>query len=89
MYLGRGGVTTIITTHYVEEARQANRVGILRHGKLVVQDKPADIIIGCEVDTLEEAFLSLCSKTGQLRLSSKFLSYCPLEPLLNQVKTQE
>lgn len=27
------GVTIIITTHYIEEARQANTVGLMRNGK--------------------------------------------------------
>ena len=33
-------VTTIITTHYVDEARGANRVGFLRAGRLLAEDSP-------------------------------------------------
>ena len=33
-------VTTIITTHYVDEARGANRVGFMRGGKLLAEDSP-------------------------------------------------
>ena len=33
-------MTTIITTHYVDEARGANRVGFLRAGRLLAEDSP-------------------------------------------------
>ena len=33
-------VTTIITTHYVDEARGANKVGFLRAGRLLAEDSP-------------------------------------------------
>ena len=56
-------MTTVITTHYVEEARQADRVGIMRQGKLLVQEKPHDLMMRLEVDTLESAFLTLCEET--------------------------
>ena len=29
--------TIVITTHYIEEARQANRVGMMRFGKLLAE----------------------------------------------------
>ena len=36
-----GGKTTIIiTTHYVEEARQANMVGLMRNGKILAESNP-------------------------------------------------
>ena len=33
-------MTTIITTHYVDEARGAARVGFMRGGKLLAEDSP-------------------------------------------------
>ena len=54
-------MTTVITTHYVEEARQADTVGIMREGKIMVQKKPEDLMKQYEVDTLEKAFLKLCT----------------------------
>ena len=32
-------VTTIITTHYVDEARGAAKVGFMRGGKLIAEDR--------------------------------------------------
>eukprot|EP00092_Neocalanus_flemingeri_P011982 GFUD01012917.1.p1 GENE.GFUD01012917.1~~GFUD01012917.1.p1 ORF type:complete len:711 (+),score=110.14 GFUD01012917.1:57-2189(+) len=58
--LCQSGVSTVITTHYVEEARQADRVGIMRQGRLLVQEEPRALMMRWEVDTLEEAFLILC-----------------------------
>ena len=38
--LNRGGVTIILTTHYLEEAQQlCDRIAIIHHGKVVVEDK--------------------------------------------------
>lgn len=54
----------IITTHYIDEARQADRCGLMRNGILLAEDTPRNIIIRHEVDNLEEAFLKLCMKRG-------------------------
>ena len=55
-------MTIIITTHYIEEARRAHTVGFLRRGKLLVQDTPDSIINRCGTNTLELAFLRICSR---------------------------
>ena len=42
---GSGKRTTIvITTHYIEEARQANRVGMMRFGKLLAEGAPNTLL---------------------------------------------
>jgi ABC-2 type transport system ATP-binding protein len=39
------GLTLLLTTHYMEEAETlADRVGIIDHGKLVIEGSPADLI---------------------------------------------
>ena len=55
-------MTIIITTHYIEEARRAHLVGFMRRGKLLVQDNPESIINRYELNSLETAFLKICSK---------------------------
>ena len=55
-------MTIIITTHYIEEARRAPLVGFMRRGKLLVQDNPESIINRYELNSLETAFLKICSK---------------------------
>jgi ABC-type multidrug transport system ATPase subunit len=36
--------TIIITTHYIEEARQANAVGLMRDGQLLAESEPNALI---------------------------------------------
>lgn len=54
----------IITTHYIDEARQADCVGLMRNGILLAEDSPVSIINRLNVDNLEEAFLQLCLRKG-------------------------
>ncbi|XP_022917524.1 ABC transporter G family member 23 isoform X2 [Onthophagus taurus] len=61
-----GHKTVIITTHYIEEARQAHTIGLMRSGKLLAEESPHVLLsmYGCQ--SLEEVFLKLSRKQGQL-----------------------
>ena len=52
----------LITTHYIEEARQANIVSFMRNGKLLAEDSPSNLLDICRLETLEQVFLKLCKK---------------------------
>ncbi|XP_060081925.1 ABC transporter G family member 20-like [Ylistrum balloti] len=52
--------TIIITTHYIEEARQANTVGLMRGGRLLAEEEPNTLIQNHHIDSLEAVFLKLC-----------------------------
>lgn len=54
------GLTVIITTHYIEEARTAETVGLMRFGRLLVQDNPDKLLEHHGLPTLEAVFLKLC-----------------------------
>merc|ERR1719350_147803 len=54
------GTTTIITTHYVEEAKGAARVGFMRDGRLLAENSPAGLLQRHSATSLEAVFLSLC-----------------------------
>uniref|UniRef100_T1HBJ6 ABC transporter domain-containing protein n=1 Tax=Rhodnius prolixus TaxID=13249 RepID=T1HBJ6_RHOPR len=51
--------TIIITTHYIEEARQAQKVGLMRGGVLLCEETPADLMSKNDCDSMESAFLKL------------------------------
>ncbi len=62
--LNRGGVTVVLTTHYLEEAEQlCDRIAIINHGKLIA-DKPTRELVAMARDksvvlTLEEDVTAL------------------------------
>ncbi|CAF4912728.1 unnamed protein product [Rotaria sp. Silwood1] len=52
--------TIIITTHYIEEARKADRVGLMRSGRMLAEDEPSSILNKYNQISLENVFLQLC-----------------------------
>ncbi|XP_066552785.1 ABC transporter G family member 20 [Amia ocellicauda] len=60
-----GTVSVIITTHYIEEARQANVVGLMRNGRLLAEAPPDALMKQHCAMTLESAFLQLCESSNQ------------------------
>ena len=74
--LAAAGVTVFVTTHYMDEAEYCGRVGIMRAGKLLALDTPAELkrtVIPGDVwelhaEPIQEA-LEVCSRcTGILRV---------------------
>ncbi|XP_017762062.1 PREDICTED: ABC transporter G family member 20-like [Eufriesea mexicana] len=57
--LAKDGITVIITTHYIEETKQADKIGLMRSGILLAESTPNDLLERFETDSLEEAFLKL------------------------------
>ncbi|XP_063216542.1 ABC transporter G family member 20-like [Bacillus rossius redtenbacheri] len=57
--VGHGGKTVILTTHYIEEARQAHTVGLMRNGRLMDEDSPNNLLNKYGCDSLEDVFLQL------------------------------
>lgn len=58
-------MAVIITTHYIEEAKQANCIGLMRNGVLLAEDTPINIMRSFEVNSIEDAFLFLSSRQGK------------------------
>ncbi|CAF3580506.1 unnamed protein product [Rotaria sp. Silwood1] len=52
--------TIIITTHYIEEARKADRVGLMRSGRMLAEDEPSLLLNKYNQTSLENVFLQLC-----------------------------
>ncbi|XP_069695763.1 ABC transporter G family member 20-like [Periplaneta americana] len=55
-------VTVIITTHYIEEAKQANIIGLLRQGKLLAEKSPIQLMTAFNTPNLEDVFLILSQR---------------------------
>ncbi|CAO1389625.1 unnamed protein product [Diamesa hyperborea] len=67
-----GRTTVIITTHYIEETRQAHMIGLMRGGKFLAEESPDDLMQKYHADTLEDVFLklSVLQNMGKRRRSS-------------------
>lgn len=57
---GKQVCTIVITTHYIEEARKADMVGMMRYGRLLAEDTPQHLMSLYAKPTLESVFLHLC-----------------------------
>ncbi len=66
--LAEGGVTVIVTTHFMEEAEYCDRVAILDAGRVLAQGTPAEIRrrARCEPGrepTMEDAFIAIVEES--------------------------
>ena len=50
----------MITTHYMEEAVKADRIGFMRNGCIILEGPPSQIKEKSQVSTLDDVFLGLC-----------------------------
>ena len=67
------GLTIIITTQYIEEARRADVVSFMRNGKLLMEKNPIELLSTMGLPSLESVFLKLCqieSKDNERELQS-------------------
>ncbi|XP_012159848.1 ABC transporter G family member 23 isoform X3 [Ceratitis capitata] len=60
-----GQKTVIITTHYIEEARQAHTIGLMRSGHLLAEESPSVLLSMYKCISLEEVFLKLSRQQSQ------------------------
>ncbi|XP_025421950.1 ABC transporter G family member 23-like isoform X2 [Sipha flava] len=70
------GKTVIITTHYIEEARQSQMIGLMRKGVLLAEETPSELLRICNCSTLEDAFLKICE--DQKAKTDKTITAAPL-----------
>ena len=59
-----GGTTVVLTTHYIDEAAQADSVGLMRNGRLLAEDAPQALMEPHGHVSLEQTFLMLCRRGG-------------------------
>jgi ABC-2 type transport system ATP-binding protein len=57
--LAKEGLTIVITSHVMDEAERADRIGLMRLGKLIEEGTPAEIKRKYNVTTVEDVFIKL------------------------------
>ena len=60
--LKESGKTVVITTHYMDEAKHCDRIGLMHRGRMVAEGIPAEVVQRVDAADLEEAFLKLASR---------------------------
>ncbi|XP_072378320.1 ABC transporter G family member 23-like [Diabrotica undecimpunctata] len=65
----REGTSVIVTTHYIEECRQANKIALMRDGILLTEESPTRLLTLFNSETLEEVFLQLSKQQEEGRLT--------------------
>lgn len=79
------GMTIIIVTHYIEEAANSDRVGLMRNGRLLAEDNPKSLMSMFNEPNLEAAFLKLCCledrgfAVANITQDAKQYMYCDIE----------
>jgi len=76
-----GGVTALVTTHYMDEAEYCGRVGIMRDGRLLAMDTPtvlkSSALPGIAWDVFVEAQEEVDDGTSPLLAGLNALETCP------------
>jgi len=60
--LRSNGLTILLTSHVMDEAGKADRIGLVRAGKLVDEGEPATLMARHDVRSIEEVFLKLSGR---------------------------
>jgi ABC-2 type transport system ATP-binding protein len=64
------GTTVVVSSHVMDEAARCDRLLLLRDGRLVADDTPAQLRHRTGTDDLEEAFLRLAEKEEAIAVST-------------------
>ncbi|CAL8123031.1 unnamed protein product [Orchesella dallaii] len=72
--------TVLLTTHYIEETRFSNTIGMMRNGQLIFEDSPKSLLSTYKSSGLQEAILKMC-KNKERSLSATIQSH-----FISQVK---
>ena len=60
------GITILVTTHYMDEAERFERLAVISRGVLLALDSPAAVKAHFGVASLEDVFIELQQRSGEL-----------------------
>lgn len=61
------GVTILLTSHYLAEMENCEKIGMMREGKIILEGEPAALRSKFDGITLEEVFIRVAQGTGSAR----------------------
>ena len=64
--LKQQGRTILLTTHVMDEAERADRIGLMRQGRLIDEGRPQELKEKYGVETIEEVFLKLAREANSV-----------------------
>ena len=64
--LKENGTTILITTHYMDEARHCDRIGMMMKGHLIAEGTPQNILSITHTTSLEDAFLEFSKRKVEI-----------------------
>ena len=59
------GVSVLVTTHFMDEARFCDNISLFYNGEIIALDKPSEIIKKANTKTMQEAFIEMIKKARQ------------------------
>ncbi len=60
--LNKEGITIIVSTHHLDEAARCTRLGLMRLGALLAEDRPQELLRQSGQENMEDAFLYFASR---------------------------
>lgn len=59
------GVSTLVTTHFMDEAKYCDLVSLFYNGEIIALDKPCEIVRKSDSQNMQEAFIKLIKEAKQ------------------------
>ena len=63
--LSKIGVSVLVTTHFMDEARFCDNISLFYNGKIIALNKPDKLIESAKAKTMQDAFINLIKKANQ------------------------
>ncbi|KAL1131051.1 hypothetical protein AAG570_012288 [Ranatra chinensis] len=67
------GKTILLTTHYIEETKNSDKIGLMREGIMLTENVPSMLMAEQNCETIEQAFLSLINRQNLSSQNKNFV----------------